>query len=383
MSIHCNVCALKIVKPLFSPPGSTSLTSLGDVIGGSADVYFCDNCGHLQTIEIQNVAEYYDKQYKILIDSKDEDQLYKIENGQKIYRYDFQAKTVLSKLNFSQNATVLEYGAAKGASIKRVFDSRPDITPHVFDISEMYIPFWDYFIEKKHQATYTLPAHWHNSVDYVISFYVLEHVANLNQVITDITSLLKDNGKFYFIVPNTYENIADFVVADHVNHFSSQSICTLMQQYGFSNVVIDQTSHESAFIVTGTKSSSMTKYPVSDDTQCLKKQAQKIADFWLTISHKIHHFEDTQGSTNSAIYGAGFYGTFIFSHMKKPTDIVCFVDQNRHLHGKSILGIPIVSPENMPANIDTLYVGLNPKYAHNIIQSAQVIVDKQLTTLYL
>jgi hypothetical protein len=79
MIIHCNVCATKILNPVFSPSGNTSLTSLGEIVNGKADVYFCNYCGHLQTKAIQKIDEYYDKQYKILIDSKDEDQLYKIE----------------------------------------------------------------------------------------------------------------------------------------------------------------------------------------------------------------------------------------------------------------------------------------------------------------
>jgi 2-polyprenyl-3-methyl-5-hydroxy-6-metoxy-1,4-benzoquinol methylase len=383
MSINCNICAINVLEPVFSPPGNTSLTSLGEVINGKAEVYFCDNCGHLQTKEIQNIDEYYDKQYKILIDSKDEDQLYKIENDKKIYRYDFQAETVLSKLNFTRNAKLLEYGAAKGASIRRVMENRPDISGYVFDVSEMYIPFWDEFIEKENQATYTTPNNWKNSIDYVISFYVLEHVANLASVMKDVFNLLKADGKFYFIVPNTYENIADFAVADHVNHFSTQSITKLMYKFGFSNVSIDHTSHDSAFIVTCIKGPCESDTPLLKDIHHLKYEAQGIASFWQCISNKINLFERTDGSSNSAIYGAGFYGTFIFSHLEKPENITCFVDQNRHLQGKSILGIPIVSPENMPQGTDTLYVGLNPKYAQNIIASSQVLVDKKLNKLFL
>jgi 2-polyprenyl-3-methyl-5-hydroxy-6-metoxy-1,4-benzoquinol methylase len=383
MSILCNVCATTISNPVFCPPGHTSLSSLGEIIQGKAEVYFCDDCGHLQTKEIQNIDDYYDKQYKILIDSEDEDQLYKIEEDRKIYRYDFQAETVLSKLNISQNANLLEYGAAKGATIRRVLDSRKDLSGYVFDVSEMYIPFWDDFILKSNQAKYTTPTEWIGSMDYVISFYVLEHVASLDQVMQDIWNLLKPSGKLYFIVPNTYENIADFVVADHINHFSTQSITRLMSKFGFSDVSIDNMTHDSAFIVTGTKSQLKQDITLSEDILTLKNEAEKIAKFWQNIVEKINRFELREESSRSAIYGAGFYGTFIFSHMEVPSNVSCFIDQNRHLQGKSVMGIPILAPEDMPLDIDTLYVGLNPKYAKKIISGVQVIADKKLNTLFL
>lgn len=383
MSIHCNVCATKIPSPVFCPPGNTSLSSLGEIIKGKAEVYFCEECGHLQTKEIQNIDEYYDKQYKILIDSEDEDQLYKIEDDRKIYRYDFQAETVLSKLSFSENANLLEYGAAKGATIRRVLEKRQDLSGHVFDVSEMYVPFWDEFIRKNNQATYTTPDKWSGSMDYVISFYVLEHVASLDQVMQDIWNLLKVGGQLYFIVPDTYENIADFVVADHVNHFSKQSIIRLMSKFGFNDVSVDQSTHDSAFIVTGSKSPLKPDIPLSDGIRTLKSEAETIASFWQNIAEKINRFEHSNGSSNSAIYGAGFYGTFILSHMEIPNNICCFVDQNRHLQGKRILDIPIVAPEDIPSEIDTLYVGLNPKHAKNIISGLQVIADKNLNTLFL
>lgn len=383
MSIQCNVCNTSVPRPLYRPPGEHSLTSLGELIHGHAEVYFCDECGHLQTQEIQNIDEYYDKQYKILIDSVDEDQLYKIEGNQKIYRYDFQAETALQKLQFSESSKVLEFGAAKGATLKRLLKTRNDLVGYAFDVSQMYMPFWDEFLPREQQATYTIPKAWANSMDYVVSFYVLEHVASLTEIMGNIREVLKEGGHFYFIVPNTYENIADFVVADHVNHFSAQSLMKMMKSFGFSNISIDTTSHDSAFIVSGNKStdSNISYSPL--DLNELKKDAESIACYWLNIADKIRAFEQNSNAQNVAIYGAGFYGTFIFSHIKQTANVACFVDQNSHLQGIKQFGIPILSPDNMPTNIDALYVGLNPKYAQKIIANLDVIADKKLSTLYL
>lgn len=383
MSIQCNVCNTKIPTPLYCPPGEHSLSSLGELINGHAEVYFCDQCGHLQTQEIQNIDEYYDKQYKILIDSEDEDQLYKIEGDKKIYRYDFQAETSLDKLQFSKNAKILEFGAAKGATLKRLIKKRKDIVGYAFDVSQMYIPFWDEFLPRDQQATYVTPKNWANSMDYVVSFYVLEHVASLGEIMGSIREVLKEDGTFYFIIPNTYENIADFVVADHVNHFSSQSLIKMMENFGFADISIDETTHDSAFIVSGNKCTNISTSNSPLDITNLKKEAEDIATYWQNIADKIKSFEETTESKSVAIYGAGFYGSFIYSHLNTQSKVYCFIDQNVHLSGKQQFGVPILPPSDLPEDIDAIYIGLNPKFAKSIIANLPIITERNIPIMYL
>ena len=41
-----------------------------------------------------------------------------------------------------------------------------------------------------------------NSIDFVISFFSLEHIYNLNECIDEIRRVLKRNGKLLFAIPN-------------------------------------------------------------------------------------------------------------------------------------------------------------------------------------
>ena len=47
----------------------------------------------------------------------------------------------------------------------------------------------------------------------------------------------------------TSDNVADFIVADHVNHFSSRSLETLLSSYGFYDIDIDSKIHTAAYVV--------------------------------------------------------------------------------------------------------------------------------------
>lgn len=199
-------------------------------------VAFCGACGHLQTEALADLGEYYDRNYKILIGSEDEDQLYAVVDGRKVFRTEHQVNTLLAKVPLPTGARVLDYGCAKSSSLRRLTELRPDLEPHVFDVSDMYLPYWNRFVRPENCALYTLKPEWANHFDLITSFFALEHVADPQVLARTVAGLLKPGGHFYCIVPNVYANTADFVVADHVNHFSAASLRRLMHDAGMQVV---------------------------------------------------------------------------------------------------------------------------------------------------
>ena len=116
-------------------------------------------------------------------------------------------------------------------------------------------------------------------------------------------------------------------------------------------------------------------------------QAQKvrdIADFWGGIRQRIQAFEAALApGTQIAIYGAGIYGNFIFSCLKSPERVGRFLDQNRFLTGTRIKGIEVVHPGDLPDDITTVLVGLNPKHARRIIAEVPGFAGRDLEFFYL
>ena len=85
--MRCNVCTSGLNEPVYRSPSAVSITSLCDVLPRPTEVFFCRACGHLQTPELPDLAAYYDEQYKILVESEEEDQLYDIGPHGKVFRY--------------------------------------------------------------------------------------------------------------------------------------------------------------------------------------------------------------------------------------------------------------------------------------------------------
>lgn len=382
MSLSCAVCVHAIDTAVYRSPEPVSVTSLCEVRPETTEVYFCARCGHLQTPELADVATYYDQDYKILVDSEDEDQLYQLSDGRMVYRSEHQADVLLAGVALPQGAKVLDYGCAKAATLRRLIAARPDVAPHVFDISTMYESFWTRFVPTEQQATYTLPATWQDRFDLVTAFYSFEHMPDPRAAAAAIHTVLAPGGVFYGIVPDWTTNIADFIVVDHVQHFSASSLYRLLADAGFSEIAIDTAAHQGALVWTARKGHGAPP-EMGGPPPSLGDLVATTAAYWRDFAESVRAFElGTAGDRSVAIYGSGFYGTFVTTCLQVPDRVVCYLDQNPHRQGNSLLGKPIVAPTELDQAIEVVYVGLNPNHARREIAKITAWQDRALTYFF-
>lgn len=369
MTAACNLCEHALGEPIYRSPDDRSITSTGEIRSGCTMVYFCDRCGHLQTTPLADLAGYYDHDYRILIDSEEEDQLYSIErDGRKVFRVEHQVATLLNGLDLPHGAHVLDFGCAKGAMARRLVERRPDVRIHLFDVSNVYEPFWQRFADHSRCATHDVPAEWHGRFDLVMSYFVMEHVADPVASLRQQAALLKPGGALYFIVPNVYTNSADLIVADHVNHFGAASLSTLMELAELRLDDIDDETHRSAWVIKATNADPV---PVPrPDMGALRDRVTEMSAFWSSLADRIRVFEaQHNGDAEAAIYGSGFYGTFIASCLTRPNRVRCFLDRNPYRQGKELMDRQIVAPDALDQRINTVYVGLNRTSARQAVES--------------
>jgi len=380
---HCRVCSNPI-ELVYRSTEAFSVTSMNGICTGSTDVWWCGACGHLQTAEITDSAAYYDTEYNIFVDSEEEDSLYKVSDGKKVYRVEHQISVLLNKIELPSAARVLDFGCAKSATTRQLLQIRPDLQIYLFDVSEAYVDFWSKFLPLDHCATYSPPPEWQDTFDVVLSFFALEHAPEPRRFITAIRDLLKPDGKLHLLVPNVYVNTADFVVIDHINHFSMESLTRLLAQEGFTGITVDRDSHDAAFVVTAQKTLARCIPPIDPRAlDQLKTEVDKMSAFWVESSNRIRSFERKTGSTRAAIYGAGFYGTFIASRLADTANIECFIDQNEYRQQQRLLDRAIISPLDLDPLISTVYVGLNPRTAREIIEGIPSLCNSTRHFFYL
>ncbi|MDX1367067.1 class I SAM-dependent methyltransferase [Pseudomonas sp.] len=383
---RCQVCEGTDLHLLYEMQSGLALTSLGETYPASTRVWACRDCSHLQTDEMEQVEQYYAEQYNILSDSPDEDQVYEVQDGKPLYRTEHQLRVLLNTLPLPQAARVLDYGCAKSSTMQALLNARGDLQIHLFDVSDNYRRFWARFLPESRCATFEPNAQWIDSFDLVTSFFALEHIVRPLEALQAIYRLVRPGGHFYCIVPNVETNIADFIVVDHVNHFTELSLTHVLQRAGFEVEVIDSGSHRGAFVVLARRplTAVSERRPDAQHVAQHVQALQRIAEFWQGAADRVQAFVAEQPEDRPlAVYGAGFYGSFITACLGSADRVACFVDQNPFLQGRSFFGKPVVAPIDLPLEIDTLLVGLNPAHAERIIAEVPAFQSRALRCFFL
>jgi len=383
--ITCALTGKSLPNPIYQSQGDLSVTSLSQTYAGKTVVYFNEEIGHLQTKEIADIDVYYDKQYQFFNQSDEDDILYQVIDGRKVFRQEHQVSILSSKIKFEAGMRVLDYGCAKGTVMKRLRLQNPSIETYLFDVSQMYVNLWEKFLPSDHYASYKTKEEWHEKFDVVTSFFAFEHTPDPVKELRNINSLVKDGGYFYCIVPNVFENTGDFIVVDHVHHYSDVSLRYLLAKAGFETVEIDTSSHFGAYIAIGKKVSREPLEFVIDPINLanLVSAVKEIANYWNNLQDKICQFEKSLGEQKSAIYGAGVYGSFIATSLKNLDYVQCFIDQNPLLHGTTTFNKSIIFSNELLDDIQVIYVGLNPKVARTNIESIDAWNGKKHKYLFL
>lgn len=363
MAFRCPVCDSPLGEPLYCSAHGSSLDSLGRLLPFETRVHNCSSCNHVATEPIPDLERYYAENYRISAGSDEEDQLYEIVGEKKIFRTDHQAKLLTELIEWRPGMQVLDYGCAKASTLRKALTQLPQVELNLFDVSNDYRVFWDAFVPRERQAVDVIPAEWQGHFNLVTSFFSLEHIANPRHALNEIASLLAVDGHLYLVVPDMFANPGDFVVLDHVNHFTKSSIARLITDAGLTLCWIRSDVHRGALVALASKRRSA-RVPLPDIEK--DNDVKGLSDWWNRIAGSIL---DTESAYNdqSGIYGAGFYGSFIFASLKHPERVQCFLDNNPFLQNRQHLGLPVLRPANCPSAVSNLWIGLNPLHARRIM----------------
>ncbi len=379
----CRVCGAALGSPAYHAP-KPAMTSIMTLVGEPTLVFVCEDCGHAQSPNLPDISAFYDTGYRISLASEDHDQIFSVTAaGEPIYRTAHQAAIGLDMLDLPQGARLLDYGAAKATTLRKMMRVRPDLRPAVFDVSADYAAFWDGWVPAEDQATYQVPAGWEGAFDAVMSHFVLEHVEAPVPFLTQICRLLRPGGQVLISVPDVAANPGDMIVADHLSHFSAPSLARALTDAGFGSVAFDTTSFPGAFFVTAKKVAAETAGVAGKDPSAAVGEAREICTFWTQAVRHVDAAAERLAGQRVAIYGAGFYGAWIASRLGSHMDVSVFLDQNPNLAGSTLHGRPVVPPAALPADVEAVFVGLNPKKARGIVAQVPALQRERLELVWL
>ena len=82
-----------------------------------------------------------------------------------------------------------------------------------------------------------------NGADIIASFQVFEHLPDLQNICSSVFSFLRSGGVFLLNIPNGLTILNDSlyhqITHEHINYFTPKSVCTLLNQFGFEILEIE------------------------------------------------------------------------------------------------------------------------------------------------
>lgn len=363
--MRCRVCAAPIAEFALSIP-APGLTSLTTPLDAPTQVAICTRCGHGQSPEPVELAAFYDSDYRISLQTEDFDQLHSVEHGKPVFRTDRQVQVLLNLVEVAKGARVLDYGAAKAQSTRRLLTVRPDLLPSVFDVSTDYRQHWREWITDDRTATYTIPEQWYGTFDLVTTYFVLEHVAEPTTHLSELRKLLKPSGKLFVIVPDPLTNTGDVLILDHVNHFTRPSLIMACALAGLRVTGVDDAGFTGGLAIAAIPEVDP-PLPASLDVESAIADLKAACSHWHTMRERLLAKLEGVSDRPLALHGAGFYGSLVMQQIGEQFDVQLVLDANPHLQGGAFFGRPVVAPAELPDQVETVVVALNPAIAREVV----------------
>ena len=209
------------------------------------------------------------------------------------------------------------------------------------------------------ETLYTCPAEeLPGEFDLVTMVHSLEHFPEPVNVLREIRSKVAPGGVLFVQVPNAEANPFEYLVADHMIHFSPATLEKLVSRAGFrvDSLATDWVTKELSLIARPGTSPEVEAAVTTNVEQVTSQIA------WLC-----HLVEDAQQESSGAprfgLFGTSIAATWLCEALGSRVSF--FVDEDTHRQGRTHMGRPIVSPTDAGRD-SVVYIALVPQVARQV-----------------
>ena len=198
--------------------------------------------------------------------------------------------------------------------------------------------------------------------DLLTLIHSLEHFPDPVVMLRTLRNLIAPGGRLFIQVNNVERTPFDLVVADHLSHFSPDSLTYLVAQAGFvvDSVRTDWVNKELSLL---TAAQGSAKVSVAEGASLALASTQNDVA-WL--SGMLEHARTTAaqaGKTRFGVFGTSVAATWLASGLGEAIDF--YVDEDPARLGRMHLDRPILTPGKVQAGA-TVYLAFIPDVAAQI-----------------
>ena len=264
------------------------------------------------------------------------------------------------RLGLPRRADVLDFGCGTGAAL-RTFSSRyPDWTLWGADLSARSLAllqdipgFTDLFT--------CPPAGISRRFDLITMIHTLEHVLDPVETLRGLVGRLTDGGTLFVQVPDGARTPYDLVIADHLLHFTQETLRGAAERAGCSVRDVSDTvlpKELSLLVRAGEGQSSPFRTP--DPERAIERTSAQVDWLFAQVAAAAAVARD---SRRFGVFGTSISATWLAGALGDRVSF--FVDEDRERVGRHHMERPVLAAHDAPADSD-VFVPLIPDVAASV-----------------
>jgi 2-polyprenyl-3-methyl-5-hydroxy-6-metoxy-1,4-benzoquinol methylase len=263
---------------------------------------------------------------------------------------------LVDELALPEKGNILDFGCGNGAALASFGKRRPGWELFGSELSDATLPSLNRIPNFK--RLYTGPLDQiSEKFDLIILIHALEHVIDPVKILASLAGLLREGGSLFVEVPNVERTPYDLLVADHMTHFTMQSLGYAAARAGFRTIVLSDAVLP--------KELSWLGQPAPEGIVAAKPQPDlglSLVEWHLNwiVRQAEQACSLAAAHTSFGIFGTSISATWLFNLLQGAPSF--FVDEDRMRVGRQHMGRPILGPEQVPQG-GVVFVPLIPEVA--------------------
>lgn len=324
----------------------------------------CHSCGAAQSPAdnqwFQEIQKIYETYQTFQQNSEAEQQVLDGADGALRGRSQILIDRLSALPDFPRGGAVLDVGCGGGAMLQAfVGRGRWNLFGH--ELGDRDLPLLSKIAG--FEKLFTCPlADLPRTFDVITMIHSLEHFPEPVDTLQDVRSKLTSGGRLTVEVPNAEANAFDYLIADHMLHFTAPILSAVAARAGFVTDYLTArwVSKELSLVARAGEVAA----PHAVDPPAVQEAIGRVRGQLDWIDRLAESATDAlRGSRQFGIFGSTIAATWLCGMLGDA--VAFFVDEDLHRVGRTHVGRPILSPAQVPSG-SVVYLAVNPVIAKRI-----------------
>jgi len=360
----CRICGASALREFEKFRALKRVTSDSRPWKAGGRLAVCEECGSVQKLVEPDWLEDIDRNYKSYViyhQAAGKEQPIFAGGGPPLPRSLALAQYLDQNLPLAERAQVLDFGCGTGAALKTYSARYPHWTLYGAELSTQSLALLQKIPGFAELFTCP-PADISMQFELITAFHAIEHVLDPVATLRDLSGRLTGGGILFVQVPDAEKNPYDLVIADHLMHFTLESLRFAALLAGLNIIeVSDAVLPKELSLIARAGNATHRTEPVSPDPRQSMARVDAQIDWLVNQAESANVIARASG--NFGLFGSSISATWLAGLLGDR--ISFFVDEDKTRVGGRHMGKPIIGPSDIAADAD-VYVPLIPTVAASV-----------------